>query len=192
MILMHRALHKDSKTSIFANLRIFYEFLLNFKVHCKNYKGVPRGTIHMCPGLFKQPPGVSLIQQPSPWPMGKNRAGFGRPLPAPRLTGGEVWVGGNEEEAETNPKVLFLGVRGGRIGGSPRRGAAAAWVARRRPFCGGGLGWGRCLGDAQYSCGANGGVCGGGSGLKWWVRGGVKLAGVQVDGGGALRSGERE
>ena len=42
--------------------------------------------------------------------MGKNRAGFGRPLPAPRLTGGKVWVGGNEEEAETNPKVVFLGL----------------------------------------------------------------------------------
>ena len=42
--------------------------------------------------------------------MGKNRAGFGRPLAAPRLTGGEVWVGGNEEEAETNPKVVFLGL----------------------------------------------------------------------------------
>jgi len=42
--------------------------------------------------------------------MGKNRAGVGRPLPAPQLTGSEGWVGGNEEEAETNTMVVFLGL----------------------------------------------------------------------------------
>ena len=46
-----------------------------------------------------------------------------RPLPAPRLTGGEVWVGGNEEEAETNPKMVFLGL--GVVGLGFPRGAVA-------------------------------------------------------------------
>ena len=55
--------------------------------------------------------------------MGKNRAGVGRPLPAPRLTGGEVWVGENEEEADTNPKVVFLGL--GVVGLGFPRGAVA-------------------------------------------------------------------
>ena len=34
MVLLQRALHKDSRTSRFSILRISYEFLLNFKVHC--------------------------------------------------------------------------------------------------------------------------------------------------------------
>ena len=33
VILLHRAFHKDSRTIKFANLRIFYEFLPNFKVY---------------------------------------------------------------------------------------------------------------------------------------------------------------
>ena len=69
---------------------------------------------------------------------------------------------GKRRRGRDEPKGGLLGARGSRIWDSPRRGAAASWVARRRPFCGGGLGSGRCLGDAQYSCGANGGVCGGG------------------------------
>jgi len=61
-------------------------------------------------GFADSPLELLFLLTRGPWPMGKNRAGFGRPLPAPRLTGGEVWVGGNEEEAETNPKVVFLGL----------------------------------------------------------------------------------
>jgi len=137
-------------------------------------------------GLCIKPPGLSWIWTRGPWPWGKGTEGGW-----PAFTGASAhrrrglgW--GKRRRGWDEPKGGLFGARGGRIGGSPRRGAAAAWVARRRPFCGGGLGWGRCLGDAQYSCGANGGVCGGGSGLKWWVRGGGLLAGVQVDGGGAL------
>ena len=33
LILLHRDFHKDSRTTRFANLRIFYEFTLNFKVY---------------------------------------------------------------------------------------------------------------------------------------------------------------
>ena len=33
LILLHRAVHKDSRTTGFAILRIVYEFLLNFKVY---------------------------------------------------------------------------------------------------------------------------------------------------------------
>ena len=46
--------------------------------------------------------------------MGKNRAGFGWPLPAPRLTGGEGWVGGNEEEVDAH--LLVLGIEAGVVG----------------------------------------------------------------------------
>ena len=53
LILMHRSLHKDSKTSRFANLQIFYKFLLNFKVHCKNYKGALAATIQLSHSLLK-------------------------------------------------------------------------------------------------------------------------------------------
>ena len=53
MILLQRATLKDSRTTGFAILRIFYEFLLNFKVHCKNYKGALAATIHLSLRLFK-------------------------------------------------------------------------------------------------------------------------------------------
>src|SRR6185436_12900224 len=35
MVLLHRALQEDSKTSRFAILQIFYELILNFKDHSK-------------------------------------------------------------------------------------------------------------------------------------------------------------
>ena len=40
MVLLHRALHEDFKTSSFAILRIFYELILNFKDHSNYYKQV--------------------------------------------------------------------------------------------------------------------------------------------------------
>ena len=58
MILLQRDTLKDSRSTGFANLRIFYEFLLNFKVHCKNYKGALTATIQMCHGVCRQPPGT--------------------------------------------------------------------------------------------------------------------------------------
>ena len=64
MILLHRALHKDSRSTRFANLQIFYEFLLNFKVHCKNNKEALAATIHLSHGLFKYPPGFSFLLNP--------------------------------------------------------------------------------------------------------------------------------
>jgi len=36
LILLHRSLHKDSRTLRFAILQIFYEFQLNFIVHSKS------------------------------------------------------------------------------------------------------------------------------------------------------------
>ena len=53
LILLHRPFHKDSRTTGFAILRIFYEFILNFKVYSKNHKEVPKGTIHMSLELFR-------------------------------------------------------------------------------------------------------------------------------------------
>src|SRR6185295_20236087 len=43
MVLLHRALQEDSKTSRFANLRIFYELILNFKDHSKLLQTSPCG-----------------------------------------------------------------------------------------------------------------------------------------------------
>ena len=41
-------------------------------------------------------------------------AAVDRPLPAPRLTGGEGWVGGNEEEVDAH--LLVLGIEAGVVG----------------------------------------------------------------------------
>ena len=64
----------------------------------------------------------------------------------------------------------------------PRQGAAAAWTARRRLCCGGGMGVWRGLGAARRSGGAKGGVGAGGGGLEGRTRGGVELTGVEEEG----------
>ena len=53
LILLQRSTLKNSRTTGFANLRIFYKFLLNFKVHCKTYKGALAATIHLSLWPFK-------------------------------------------------------------------------------------------------------------------------------------------
>ena len=64
MILLQRDTLKDSRKTGFANLRIFYEFLLNFKVYCKNYKEALAATIHLSHGVFKEHPGVLILLNP--------------------------------------------------------------------------------------------------------------------------------
>ena len=57
MVLLHRALQEDSKTSRFANLRIFYELILNFKDHSKLLQTSPCGHYSY----------ESLTTQITPW-----------------------------------------------------------------------------------------------------------------------------
>src|SRR6185437_9860183 len=94
LILLQRATLKDSRTTGFAILRIFCEFLLNFKVHCKNYKGALAATIQLSHGLHRLPPGFLEILTRGPRPLSERRHGVDRPKPARGVTGAEgggVW-----------------------------------------------------------------------------------------------------
>jgi len=55
-----------------------------------------------------------FLSTQGPWPWGKEQREDGRPLPGPRLTGGEGWVGGNEEEVDAH--LLVLGIEAGVVG----------------------------------------------------------------------------
>ena len=57
MVLLQRDTLKDSKTSSFAILRIFYELILNFKDHSKLLQTSPCGHYS----------NVSLTTQITPW-----------------------------------------------------------------------------------------------------------------------------
>ena len=52
-----------------------------------------------------------FLSTQGPWPWGKEQREDGRPLPGPRLTGGEGWVGGNEEEVDAHLLVLGIEAR---------------------------------------------------------------------------------
>ena len=99
-------------------------------------------------------------------------------VPARELTGGELEVAREHEEVKARRGVGLV------------RTGVAGWVfshgeVRRRPCCGGGMGVWRGLEAARRSGGAKGGVGMGGGGLEERTRGGVGLAGVEEEGGGA-------
>ena len=60
-----------------------------FKVHCKNYKGVPKDTIHMCHGVCRQSPGTFVPSNTGSLAGSEGRHGVDWPKPARGVTGGE-------------------------------------------------------------------------------------------------------
>ena len=55
---------------------------MNFKFHCKNYKGALAATIQLSHGLHRQPPGFLEILTRGPRPWSERRHGVDRPKPA--------------------------------------------------------------------------------------------------------------